>query len=193
MSEPCGHKTASGGTCSNPAGDDGTCHIDSHTPKGAPVQDQLAEDGADLILEADDQLRQNREEQHELLKAVSEEDGAPLLETRCEIYGHVVPVSGRLTGAFVERMEELDAEAKRRANQEGEDNGVSDIIRELTQILDELIDDSELTADGLYQMYLNEGVQPVRTIVEGVMDALQKEDERKRGTADGFRKKPKRS
>jgi len=158
-------------------------------PEPETKQDQLAEDAADLILEADAQLQENRQEQHELLDAVSEEDGAPLLQTKCNIHGIVVPVSGRLTGEFVERVEGLDAEAKRRADGESDKTGVSDIIRELATIIDELIDDPELTADGVYQTYINEGVGPVRTILENVMQSLQEEEERVQGTADGFRSK----
>jgi len=156
------------------------------------VNDQLAEDAADLILETEEQYQQQKAQQHDLLDAVAEEDGAPLLETKCSIHGIVVPVSGRLTGEFVEHIESLDAEAKRRA--EGESGkGVSDIVREMADILDDLIDDPELTAEGVYQTYRKEGVGPVRTIMENVMESLQEEEERVRGTADGFRQKPDRA
>jgi len=142
---------------------------------------------AQLAQETDEKFEQSREEQHELLEAVASEDGAPLLETQCEIHGLTVPISGRLTGEFVERIEGLDAEAKRRAEGDGERAGVSDIIRELAEIIDDLIDDEELTADGVYRMYQQEGVMPVRTILEEVMASLRREEERVNGTADGFR------
>jgi hypothetical protein len=94
-----------------------------------------------------------------------------------------------LTGAFIERAERLDAEAKRRANDEDAPDEVSDIVRELGEIIDDLVDDDEITARGVYQTYQAEGVAPVRRILEEVMDALRKEDERLRGDADGFRQK----
>jgi propanediol dehydratase small subunit len=57
----------------------------------------------------------------------------------------------------------------------------------LTAELAELIDDEELTADELYKLYRSEGGEPLRTIADNVMDALQAEQERVQGTADGFR------
>lgn len=158
------------------------------------IDDDVADAAGALMQEAGETLEERREDQHDLLQAVAEEDGAPLLETKCEIYGHVVPVSGRLTGAFIERVEELDAEAKRRANADSDDDaagrGVSDIVAELADILDDLIDDPELTGEDLYVQYQQEGVGPIRTILDEVMDSLEREQERVEGTAKGFRSKP---
>ena len=147
--------------------------------------DELA---ADLALAAHEDYQQSKAEQHDLFDAVADEEGAPLLETKATIAGVTIPVSGRLNGAFIERVERLDAEAKRRANDEDAPDGVSDIVRELGEIIDDLVDDDEITARGVYQTYQAEGVAPVRRILEEVMDALRKEDERLRGDADGFRK-----
>jgi len=154
------------------------------------IDDELADKAGELILETEEAYQEQKAKQHDLLDAVAEEDGAPLLETKCDIHGITVPVSGRLTGEFVERVESLDAEAKRRADGESEQTGVSDIVRELAEIVADLIDDPELTASGVYRTYQEEGVMPVRTILESVMESLQKEEERMRGTADGFRSKP---
>jgi len=149
--------------------------------------DNLDERAADLALDAAQSFEEKQAEQHDLLDAVADEEGAPLLETKATIAGVTVPVSGRLNGEFIERVERLDEEAKRRANDEDAQNGVIDIMRELADIIDGLIDDDELTARGVYQTYQAEGVGPVRTILEEVMDALKTEDERLRGEADGFR------
>ncbi|UBF23342.1 tail assembly chaperone [Halorubrum tailed virus 29] len=151
----------------------------------AESKDELA---ADLALDAAKEYQAREAEQHDLFDAVAEEEGAPLLETRATIAGVTIPVSGRLNGAFIERVERLDAEAKRRANDEDAPDGVSDIVRELGEIIDDLVDDDEITARGVFQTYRAEGVAPVRRILEEVMDALRKEDERLRGDADGFRK-----
>jgi len=147
--------------------------------------DELA---ADLALAAHEDYQQSKAEQHDLFDAVADEEGAPLLETKATIAGVTIPVSGRLNGAFIERVERLDAEAKRRANDEDAPDGVSDIVRELGKIIGDLVDDDEITARGVYQTYQAEGVAPVRRILEEVMDALRTEDERLRGDADGFRK-----
>lgn len=148
--------------------------------------DELA---ADLALAAHEDYQQSKAEQHDLFDAVADEEGAPLLETKATIAGVTIPVSGRLNGAFIERVERLDAEAKRRANDEDAPDEVSDIVRELGEIIDDLVDDEEITTRGVYQTYRAEGVAPVRRILDEVMDALRKEDKRLRGDADGFRQK----
>jgi len=160
---------------------------DDESPVGmnAGNPDELA---ADLALAAHEEYQQSKAEQHDLFDAVADEEGAPLLETKATIAGVTIPVSGRLTGAFIERVERLDAEAKRRANDEDAPDGVSDIVHELGEIIDDLVDDDEITARGVYQTYQAAGVAPVRRILEEVMDSLRKEDERLRGDADGFRK-----
>ncbi len=66
----------------------------SGQPSGGPetVDDDLANQAAELIQEADQQLQQNREEQQEFLNTVSEEEGAEVLETQCNLIGdYTVP------------------------------------------------------------------------------------------------------
>jgi len=144
---------------------------------------------AELAQETDEKFESNKEDQHALLEAAAEADGAPLLETKCEIYGEVVPVSGRLTGDLIDRVTQLDNTAKAVADGEEDAGELQTIISELTGICADLIDDDDLTQSELYKLYRAEGVTPLRTITEAVMSALQQEDERVSGAADGFRSK----
>jgi len=144
---------------------------------------------AELAQETDEKFQSNKEDQHALLEAAAEEDGAPLLETKCEIYGEVVPVSGRLTGDLIDRVTQLDNTAKAVADGEEDAGELQTIISELTGICADLIDDDDLTQSELYKLYRAEGVTPLRTITENVMSALQQEDERVSGAANGFRTK----
>jgi len=144
---------------------------------------------AELAQETDEKFQENKEDQHALLEAAAEEDGAPLLETKCEIYGEVVPVSGRLTGDLIDRVTQLDNTAKAVADGEEDAGELQTIISELTGICADLIDDDDLTQSELYKLYRAEGVTPLRTITENVMSALQQEDERVSGAANGFRTK----
>ena len=152
-----------------------------------PDFDEIA---ADLALDAKESYESSKENQHALLDAVAEQDGAPLLETQCTIYGETIPVSGRLTGELIDRITLLDDKAKEVSDGQGSGQDLRGIIQELCAIGANLIDDPELTPQELYQVYRDNGVKPLRTIVMDVFDALQKEEERVRGDADGFRKKP---
>ena len=151
-----------------------------------PDFDEIA---ADLALDAKESYDSSKENQHALLDAVAEQDGAPLLETQCTIYGETIPVSGRLTGELIDRITALDTRAKEMADKGGSGAEFRDIINDVTQIAADLIDDDELTQKELYKVYRDNGVKPLRTILVDVFESLQKEEERVRGDADGFRKK----
>ena len=151
-----------------------------------PNYDEIA---ADLALDAKESYDSSKENQHALLDAVAEQDGAPLLETQCTIYGETIPVSGRLTGELIDRITALDTRAKEMADKGGSGAEFRDIINDVTQIAADLIDDDELTQRELYKVYRDNGVKPLRTILMDVFESLQKEEERVRGDADGFRKK----
>ena len=151
-----------------------------------PDFDEIA---ADLALDAKESYESSKENQHALLDAVAEQDGAPLLETQCTIYGETIPVSGRLTGELIDRVTALDPRAKEMADKGGSGAEFRDIINDVTQIAADLIDDDELTQKELYKVYRDNGVKPLRTILMDVFESLQKEEERVRGDADGFRKK----
>ena len=152
-----------------------------------PDFDEIA---ADLALDAKESFESSKKNQHALLDAVAEQDGAPLLETQCTIYGETIPVSGRLTGELIDRTTRLDDRAKEIANGDGSGEDLRNVIHELCEIGADLIDDDELSKQELHDLYRYNGVKPLRTIVMDVFDALQKEEERVRGDADGFRKKP---
>jgi len=152
-----------------------------------PEPGELDEFAAQLAAETDEKFESRKEDQHALLEAAAEEDGAPLLETQCEIYGEVVPVSGRLTGELIDRTTQLDKTAKAISNGDKDPSELLHVIREITEICADLIDDEELTQQELYKLYRAEGVKPLRRITDEVMGALQKERERVSGDADGFR------
>ena len=151
-----------------------------------PNYDEVA---ADLAQDAKESFESSKENQHALLDAVAEQDGAPLLETQCTIYGETIPVSGRLTGELIDRITALDTRAKEMSDKGGSGAEFRDIINDVTQIAADLIDDDELTQRELYKVYRDNGVKPLRTILMDVFESLQKEEERVRGDADGFRKK----
>jgi len=151
-------------------------------------QDQLAEDAADLILEADDQLRQNRQEQQEFLDTVAEEEGAEVLETSCNLIGdYTVDLRAQLNGELMDKMGRIDDRLERIQSNDARAYEISDTADEVSQLLADVIDDSEWRKDTFYQAYRENGLDPLGVMLERAFESLKAEKERREGTADGFR------
>ena len=159
-------------------------------PEPETKQDQLAEDAADLILEADDQLRQNRQEQQEFLDTVAEEEGAEVLETSCNLIGdYTVDLRAQLNGELMDKMGRIDDRLERIQSNDARAYEISDTADEVSQLLADVIDDSEWRKDTFYQAYRENGLDPLGVMLERAFESLKTEKERREGTADGFQQK----
>lgn len=161
---------------------------DDQEPEAEPVQDELAEEAADLILEAEEQYQEAQAEQEEFLETVQEEEGAEVLETQCNIIGDfTVPIKAKLDGALMDKMGHMDARIER--FQEGEARGyeISETADEISQILADVIDDPSWHKDKFYTAYESEGLDPLGVMLERVFESLKTERERRQGAAEGFR------
>jgi len=152
-----------------------------------PVNDELAAEAAELIEETKEQHEQNRQEQQEFLDTVAEEEGAEGLETKCDIYGHTVDVSAKLNGALMDAMGRVDDRLERIGNQEARAYEISQTAEEVADMLDTVIDESQLHKDAFYREYEKHGIDPLGVILQEVFESLKKEKERRKGAADGFR------
>lgn len=146
--------------------------------------DELA---ADLALDAKESWEDARAEQDAYLQEVAEEEGAELLETKCNIQGNTVPVSARLNGELMDKMGRLEDRIERVENGDAGPKTISETADELSQLLADMIDDPEAQKRGFYKMYHDAGIQPLAVILEKLVDAIQQERERQEGVAEGFR------
>lgn len=155
------------------------------------IDDDLADDAADLILEADEQLRENRAEQQEFLDTVSEEEGAEVLETKCNLVGeYTVPLKAKLDGELMDKMGRIDGRLERVEGGDARAYEIGEAADEVSQLLADVIDDAEWHKDLFYQVYQDEGIMPLGAMLETAFESLKDERERRQGTADGFREKP---
>lgn len=154
------------------------------------IDDDLADDAAELIREADDQLRQNRHKQEQFLETVAEEEGAEVLETECNLIGdYTVPLKAKLSGEIMDRMGALDDRLERLEAGEARAYEISETADEVSQLLADVIDDSDWHKKKFYAAYEAEGLDPLGVMLERAFESLRDERERRRGTADGFREK----
>lgn len=162
------------------------------TPEREPetINDDLADDAAELIQEADAQLQQNREEQQAFLDTVAEEEGAPVLETKCNLIGdYVVPLQAKLNGELMDTMGRIDDRLERLENEDARAYEISETADEIAQLLDDAIDDPEWHKEVFYKVYQQEDLEALGVLLEAAFESLKDERERRRGTADGFREK----
>ena len=153
-----------------------------------PVQDDLAEDAAELIAEAGEALQQKRENQDELLDAVSENEGAKVLETQCNIMGDItVPLRAKLNGELIDRMGQVEHRLERVQSEEGSTYDVSEAADDAASLLADSIDSAEWDKGMFYEAYREEGLQPLGEMLKRAFESLQQERERQEGAAEGFR------
>jgi hypothetical protein len=161
-----------------------------HDPEPETIDDDLADEAGELILEAEEQYQQNQAEHDAFLETVAEEEGAEVLETDVNLIGdYTVPLKAKLNGDLMDRMGHMDARMER--FEEGEARGyeISETADEISQLLDDLIEDKEWHKAKFYAAYESEGLDPLGAMLENCFKALKEERERREGVADGFRQK----
>lgn len=153
------------------------------------INDDLADDAAELIREADDQLRQNRQEQEQFLETVAEEEGAEVLETECNLIGeYTVPLKAKLSGDIMDRMGALDDRLERLEAGDARAYEISETADEVSQLLADVIEAPDWHKEKFYKAYEAEGLDPLGVMLERAFEQLKAERERRNGVADGFRK-----
>lgn len=156
-----------------------------------PQSDDLADQAAELIQETNASYEERRREQQEFLDTVSEEaDGAEVLETQCTLIGdYTVPVAAKLDGNLMDRLGALDARIERFDSEDSDARAYefSETADEISQILADVIEDTDYHKDLFYEVYQEEGLEPLGEFLETVFEALREERERRSGAADGFR------
>lgn len=150
--------------------------------------DQIA---GEMAQSAKHTFEERREEQAEILDAVREESDALVLEPTCNILAdYTVPLKAKMNGELIDRMGSIHEQGTRiEENPEEAFHEVSDVADQMSQLLADAINDPEWSKSLFYQVYREEGFDPLYGMLEEVMDALKAERERKQGVAEGFRKR----
>jgi len=152
------------------------------------IDDDLADEAGALILEAEEQLQQNRAEQEKFLETVAEEEGAEVLETECNLIGdYTVPLKAKLSGEIMDRMGALDDRLERLQAGEARAYEISETADEVSQLLADVIDSADWHKEKFYAAYESEGLDPLGVMLERAFESLKTERERRQGAADGFR------
>jgi uncharacterized protein YpuA (DUF1002 family) len=145
---------------------------------------------AQLARETAEKHEQNQQEQAEFLDTVKEEEGAEVLETQCNLIGeYTVPLRAKLDGELMDAMGRIDDRLERLNNEDARAYEISETADEVSQLLADVIDDSEWHKRKFYKAYESEGLDPLGVMLERAFESLREERERREGVADGFRTK----
>jgi len=145
-------------------------------------------DVEELVEETNDRYQEQQEAQEEFLQAVSKEEGAEVLETTVTLVGdYTVDVSAKLSGRLNDRIGHIQERAEA-AQENGRVYEISEVADDAAQLLSDLIDNSEYTKAMFYSIYEREGLDVLGQFAETIFNGLEAEKDRRRGTADGFRK-----
>jgi exonuclease VII large subunit len=154
----------------------------------APPEEELDEFAAQLVRETDEKFEQNQEEQEEFLDTVAEEEGAEVLETKCNLIGeYTVPLKAKLDGELMDAMGRIDDRLERLNAEEARAYEISETADEVSQLLADVIEDPDWHKRKFYKAYESEGLDPLGVMLERAFTALREERERREGVADGFR------
>jgi len=153
-----------------------------------PVDDDLADEAGELILEANEQLEQRRAEQEAFLETVAEEKDVEVLETPCNILGdYTVTVRAELNGHLMDRIGDLmqQLEAARSGDLPMYESG--NLAEDISDLLADVIVDDGWTANRFYAAYEQTTLEALGEMLVTAFTALSEERERRSGAADGFR------
>ncbi len=143
---------------------------------------------ADLLNRTDEQYQETQQEQQEFLEAVSEEEGAELLETQTELVsGYTVDLKAKMDGKLTDKLGHIDARLERLDSEEARAYEVSEAADDASRLLADIVDDPEYSKSLFYEVYESEGLGALGTMIERAFEALKQERKRRRGTVDGFR------
>jgi len=157
-------------------------------PEPDTIDDDLADQAGELILEANEELEQRRAEQEAFLETVEEETDAPVVETPCNIIGdYTVDIRAELDGELTDRLGEMEARLERVDAGEGHAYDISDVADETSQMLADLITDPTWDKRTFYEAYERTGIEALLKMFEAVFSAIKAERERQVGAAEGFR------
>lgn len=150
--------------------------------------DEADQFAADLARQTEQKWQQSKEEQEEFLQTVSEEEGAEVLETTCNLIGdYTVPLRAKLDGELMDTMGRIDDRLERVEAGNARAYEIGETADEVSRLLADVIDDAEWHKDTFYKAYENEGIDALGVMLRRAFESLKDEKERRQGTADGFR------
>lgn len=144
----------------------------------------------DLIEETQERHEEKQESIEQFHEAVKEESDTDILETKCNIVGDIiVDVSAKKNGELIDKMGQIEERLEYVDENEVGTYKITQAAEDAATLLDDVVDDPELTKQEFYKVYRSEGLEELGKILESVFESIQNEGERQQGAADGFRQK----
>jgi hypothetical protein len=142
----------------------------------------------DLMEKTDERYEERQEDIADFHQAVQEESETEVIETTCNIVGDVtVGVTAKRNGELMDRMGHIEERLEYVETEKQGTYNITEAAQDAAQLLADVVDDPELTQGEFYKVYRGEGLEELGKMLKTVFSSIEKESERRRGAADGFR------
>lgn len=144
----------------------------------------------EALIEETKEIQQEREQERQaFVNDLRSESDAEVIETPVTLFGdYTATVECKLSGEVLQRIEYID---ENMPDEEGFERGdpakLNRVADQLCILLDDMLAEATYDHETFDEVYQLEGWDPLITVWEKVGDAIEKEQERRRGSADGFR------
>jgi hypothetical protein len=142
----------------------------------------------ELIEETNERYEAAQERKEEFLETVKDDSDEEVVETSCNLVGDmVVDIRAKRNGELIDRMGHIEETLEAVEAEEEGTYRISEVADEASQLLADTVQDSGLDKEAFYIAYSEEGIDELGKMIENVFESIEKEVEKQRGSADGFR------
>ncbi len=149
--------------------------------------DVFSEAELEAIEETKQSYQERQQKQDEFLETLSEQTEVDVVETKVEIAeGITVPVNVELTGELTDRLAEIESLTENIEEQKSVKD-IPETVDRACQLLADCIDDPAYDKATFYKAYRANNDEAIAKMLRRVFEGVEREQERARGDADGFR------
>jgi len=142
----------------------------------------------ELVEETNERYEEAQERKAEFLETVKDDSDEEVVETTCNLVGDmVVNIRAKRNGDLIDRMGHIEETLEAVEQEEEGTYRISEVADEASQLLADIVQDKGLDKEAFYTAYREEGIDELGKMIETVFESVEKEVEKKRGAADGFR------
>lgn len=154
-------------------------------------EDDLEQRRQRLQEEAAETRRELEAEQEAVLESLQEEHGGDLIETSCTLPGdNPATIECVLNGDLIDRMSHVDAMLEELLDGDPDPGSMSNIgeaMDEAASVMAGITAEPKYSKEVFYEIYRRYGPEALGKHVEAAFEAIEREQQRKTGAADGFR------
>ncbi len=151
------------------------------------LEDVFNEDELAAVEDTRQTHQERQQKQSEFLDTLGEQTDVDVVETQVQLAeGIMVPVRVELTGELTDRLAEIESLTENIENTQSVQD-VPETVDRACQLLADCINDSAYDKNTFYKAYRANNDKAIAKMLRRVFEAVEREQKRQKGDADGFR------